>query len=184
MKGNISQWNDEKGFGFISVPEKKDRVFFHVSSIKTTSRRPEVGDSVDFVIGKDENGRTRATSVSIEGLSLSRGQSAKKIKVDPPQKDILDYLFTAVILFSLVYTGYQLYLLNDIGKVWPYAVPGIIAFFLSGRRIKKPKQKHFSCAQCGSVERFSPRTIRAWNRGIVKLFCNKCHGEWIRNNPR
>ena len=183
MKGTISQWNDEKGFGFISVSDRKGRLFFHVSSIKTRSRRPEVGDSVSFEIGNDRNGKTRAVSVVIDGLESGTNQSSTRIKVEPPEKGIFDYLLIAIILTSLGYAGYQFYLLNNIETAWPYAVPAIIAFFLTGRS-KKPKQEHYSCAKCKAVERFNPRTIEAWNRGITRLFCNQCHQEWIRNTPK
>ncbi|PKH29337.1 MULTISPECIES: cold shock domain-containing protein [unclassified Shewanella] len=184
MKGKISQWNDEKGFGFISISDKKSRVFFHVSTIRTRGRRPEVGDSVDFELSKDKNGKIKASSVSIDGLSPTNStENTKRIKVDPPKKDVLDYLLMIIILSSLSYTGYQFYLFNNLEKVWPYAIPAIVAFLFSGRN-KKPKQDHYSCTNCKAVERFNPRTVEAWNRGITRLFCNKCHKDWLRNKPR
>jgi cold shock CspA family protein len=35
MKGKISQWNDEKGFGFILSEDGVQKVFFHISSSKS-----------------------------------------------------------------------------------------------------------------------------------------------------
>ena len=183
MKGKISQWNDDKGFGFITVKEKKGRVFFHISSIKTRSRRPEVGDNVEFDLGKDKNGKVRATSVAIEGLSKSPTNKSGYIKVEPPKKNILDFLLIAIAIASVGYSSYSFYLIQNLEIVWPYLVPGAIAFFLLGRS-KKPKQEHFSCAKCKAVERFNPRTISAWNRGMTRLFCSKCHSDWVKNNPR
>ncbi len=48
MKGKISQWHDDKGFGFIVSDDGDEKVFFHISSLKTSSRRPQVGDSVVY----------------------------------------------------------------------------------------------------------------------------------------
>ncbi len=184
MKGKISQWNDDKGFGFISIPEKKDRIFFHISSIQTRERRPEVGDSVDFELGKDKNGKIRAASVLINGLSVTTQSNRQKfIKVEPPKKNALDHLLSVILLGSLGFAGFTFYTSQNIEKSWPYAVPAVIAFVLLGRS-KKPKQAHYSCAKCKAVERFNQRTIEAWNSGITRLFCNKCHHEWIKNNPR
>ncbi len=184
MKGKVSQWNDEKGFGFISIQDKQGRVFFHISSIKTRERRPEIGDSVDFEINKDENGKVRATSVFIDGLSSTTSSGKiNRIKIDPPQKNIFDYFLYLVILASISYTVYQFYLSRNIETLWPYVIPAVITFFLLGRS-KKPKQEHYSCTKCKAVERFNSRTIAAWNRGITRLFCNKCHKDWIKDKPR
>ncbi|WP_299735653.1 cold shock domain-containing protein [uncultured Endozoicomonas sp.] len=183
MKGNISQWNDDKGFGFITIPDKNGRLFFHISSVKTTTRRPVVGDAVDFVIGKDKSGKLRATSVLISGLTKNISSASKRIVVEPPKKDFLDILLTFIILGSLGFTGYQYYLIQDPNKIWAYAIPAVIAFLASGRT-KKPKQSHFSCAKCKTAEKFSSRTIEAWNRKFTRLYCNRCHREWVKNQPR
>ena len=180
MKGKINQWNDEKGFGFISIPEKKGRVFFHISSIKIRQRRSEVGDIVEFEIEKDKNGKVRARSVLINGLAASNQSSSKKfIKVESPRKNALDYLLIIISLASLGIAGLHFFGSKNIEASWLYAVPAFIAFMFLGRS-KKPKQEHYSCSKCKSVERFNPRTIKIWNRGITRLFCNKCHYEWVK----
>jgi len=181
MKGKISQWNDEKGFGFITGQKRNERIFFHISSITTRSRRPEVGDLVTFNVIKDKDNRLKASSVSIEGLSKSKGNS--NAKIEPPKYNLFDYLLILVIMGSLGYTGFAFYKANIIERVWPYIIPAVIAFFVLSRQ-KTPPQEHYSCTKCKAVERFNPRTVEAWSRGITKLFCNKCHYEWIKNNPR
>jgi len=39
MKGKVCKWNDDKGFGFILSEEFSEKVFFHISDIKTIARR-------------------------------------------------------------------------------------------------------------------------------------------------
>ncbi len=184
MKGKISQWNDERGFGFITTPDRKSKVFFHISSVQTRGRRPEVGDSVGFELGKDKNGKVRANSVYIDGLAVTaRSGNGKFIKVEPPKKNFFDFFCIVMLYGSLSFTGFIFYVTHNFEKTWPFSVPAVIALMLLGRS-KKPKQEYYSCAKCKSLERFNPRTIEAWNRGITRLYCNKCHYEWIQNNPR
>ena len=63
VKGKITEWNDLRGFGFVSPLEGGERVFFHVSAFLTGSRRPTEGEFVSYTVGKDERGRRCATQV-------------------------------------------------------------------------------------------------------------------------
>ncbi|MEQ3696133.1 MAG: cold shock and DUF1294 domain-containing protein [Pseudomonadales bacterium] len=63
--GSILDWNDDKGFGFISSPSFESKVFFHIKSVKQRNRRPSVGDSVVFQTLKDTQGRNNAVVVSL-----------------------------------------------------------------------------------------------------------------------
>ncbi|MDF5014728.1 DUF1294 domain-containing protein [Vibrio parahaemolyticus] len=69
MKGQILEWNDSKGYGFISVIGDEQKVFIHVSSIKNRGRRPKLNDSVTFEVTKDSKGRLNAENVGIEGVN-------------------------------------------------------------------------------------------------------------------
>ena len=64
IKGRITEWNDLRGFGFVSPLEGGERVFFHVSAFHTGSRRPTEGEFVSYTLGTDERGRVRATQVT------------------------------------------------------------------------------------------------------------------------
>ncbi|MED6317856.1 MULTISPECIES: DUF1294 domain-containing protein [Psychrobacter] len=61
QQGTVKKWQDDKGFGFIET-QNGDSVFFHVSEFKAR-RRPEVGEQVVFTMGRDNQGRLRATEV-------------------------------------------------------------------------------------------------------------------------
>jgi uncharacterized membrane protein YsdA (DUF1294 family)/cold shock CspA family protein len=63
VKGKISTWNDERGFGFISPEDGGERVFVHARALKRQGRRPAVGDAVSYALGKDQRGRPRAERV-------------------------------------------------------------------------------------------------------------------------
>jgi uncharacterized membrane protein YsdA (DUF1294 family)/cold shock CspA family protein len=64
FKGRITEWNDVRGFGFVSTLDGGERVFVHVSAFPTGTRRPTEGEFVNFTLGADERGRLCATEVT------------------------------------------------------------------------------------------------------------------------
>ena len=148
MKGKIVSWKDDKGFGFISPEGKNEQVFFHISSVKKATRKPEVGDIVIFEVAKDSQGRLKATHVLLEGVSLANSGSSKKIITAPVKKDALDY-FAYFILTVLLAISLGLFIKT--GTPESALVPGaiflLVMFFISSRK-KQPANKFFSCSKC------------------------------------
>jgi cold shock CspA family protein len=68
QKGCLKRWNDEKGFGFIQPENSNEDVFFHISELQRSERRPVSGDVVYFNVAADDKGRRKAVAVSIEGV--------------------------------------------------------------------------------------------------------------------
>ncbi|USR96822.1 DUF1294 domain-containing protein [Aliivibrio fischeri] len=69
MKGRVVEWNDSKGYGFISALNGELKVFLHISTLKNKNRRPKVGDEVSFDINEEIKGRFNANNVSIVGAN-------------------------------------------------------------------------------------------------------------------
>ncbi|NOI91778.1 DUF1294 domain-containing protein [Vibrio splendidus] len=69
MKGKIIEWNDDKGYGFISSLGGELKVFIHASSVKNSRRRPVLHDNVMFEVKEDSKGRFNARNVVIEGAN-------------------------------------------------------------------------------------------------------------------
>lgn len=59
-QGRITEWNDPRGFGFITPLDGSARVFVHVMAFPSGSRRPSPGEYVSYSLGRDEKGRPRA----------------------------------------------------------------------------------------------------------------------------
>jgi cold shock CspA family protein len=68
-KGKLVRWIDEKGFGFIKPENGSNEIFIHISALRSMSRKPIVGDVIQYQIGFDSNGKTRAVDAKIEGVS-------------------------------------------------------------------------------------------------------------------
>lgn len=185
MKGKINQWNDGKGFGFIVSDDGAEKVFFHISKVKTSSRRPLVDDSVIYESSLDDKGRLQAKAVVIEGV-LAQADSQRKsqsIQVTSPRKNALDYLLILILLACFGKAGWSIYQTRLIDEaIVPYVIMAIVALFALNRQ-KKPKEKQFCCARCKAIVNFDRRTIQAWNNGLLKLYCNTCHQRWLREKP-
>lgn len=65
QQGTLTDWNDDRGFGFVVPADGGPRAFAHISAFPR-GRRPEVGDVVSYLPGQDEQGRLRAGDVAFE----------------------------------------------------------------------------------------------------------------------
>lgn len=63
QQGRLTEWNDDRGFGFIEPLGGGPRVFAHVSEFPRDKRRPEALDLVTYDVSHDERGRLRASRV-------------------------------------------------------------------------------------------------------------------------
>lgn len=178
MKGKISDWKDDKGFGFIREHEQSDKIFFHISDIKTKGRRPKIDDSVEFEIAQDSQKRLKAKNIVIESLPAKQGQQVNYSNVEPPKKTVIDYLSIAVLFISIGVCTFIFYKTQDVNKIILLGVFVIISVIIFLRE-KTPKEKVFTCARCKSIADFDKRTIQAWNAGFDKLYCIACHKQWL-----
>ena len=67
-EGKICDWKDDRGFGFIEPAAGGGRVFVHIRSFPSTSRRPVAGDAVSYELRNDERGRMQAVHVLLAGV--------------------------------------------------------------------------------------------------------------------
>jgi len=55
QNGQLTKWKDDRGFGFIQPVDRSQDVFLHISEIKDSTRRPQVGDTVYYyVVNKND----------------------------------------------------------------------------------------------------------------------------------
>jgi len=104
-QGRISEWRDEQGFGFITPNGGGERVFLHVKSFKSRSRRPTGNELVKYVRASDDKGRPRAEQVEFVSLSRQTPKSAQRTSIPA-------LLFAGLFLIAVV-------LLVRTGKVPP-----------------------------------------------------------------
>lgn len=69
--GTLSQWNDERGFGWIEADGGGERLFVHISAFEprpSAEQRPRPGLRLEFAVGM-EQGRKRALRVAWRATS-------------------------------------------------------------------------------------------------------------------
>jgi cold shock CspA family protein len=181
MKGKICDWKDDKGFGFIILEDRSDKIFFHISDIETKERRPKIGDFVDFDLTRDNQQRLKAKHVSIKGFSSNKTR-LNQSNVEPVKKTIFDYIAVAILLLSISAGSFSFYQTQDFNKIIPFLIIAIAAI-ISFLRKKKPKEKNFTCARCRIIAEFDKRTIQAWNKGVPRIYCSACHQQWLNAQP-
>ena len=76
-QGQVSDWDDQRGFGFITPVDGGARVFVHVSALPR-GRRPSVGDAVTFAEARDDRNRLRATGVQPVEPERRRGPAGRR----------------------------------------------------------------------------------------------------------
>lgn len=75
--GRVKSWHADKGYGFIDIHADLKDIFFHITALQHRAVQPKAGDRVTFELGKDKDGRMRATSVSILGAPKGRSQVSR-----------------------------------------------------------------------------------------------------------
>lgn len=58
--GQLTEWDDERGFGFITPLRGGPRVFVHISAFGRNGRRPVAGEAVVYTVTRDAQDRLRA----------------------------------------------------------------------------------------------------------------------------
>lgn len=106
--GQLVQWNDDRGFGFIEAGDGQ-RHFVHISAMGRFAGRPRIGDRVSFLPVTGPDGRPRASTVRMLGDhpdAMRRGRAGKRIAAGPdwrlPALLALLVLLAAAILLERI----------------------------------------------------------------------------------
>ena len=96
MKGVLTTWNDERGFGFVAPAVGGPDVFAHISAFPADAPRPVIGDEVGYELEFSAEGKPRAAHASITALAPVRTRSpepAPHSRLTPtPRASRLGYL--------------------------------------------------------------------------------------------
>ena len=71
-QGKITQWNDKRGFGFVTTNGTGDRYFFHISELQSSTLRPETGKGVTYEIANTHGKKPSALKVRYTGVTPVR----------------------------------------------------------------------------------------------------------------
>ena len=101
-KATVTQWNEEKGFGFASANGSK--YFFHISALGHPVRSPKVGDTIIISsFGKTEKG-VRIEKGALEGVALRQEQRPRytpNTSYHKKNKSLRSFMFALCVILAI-----------------------------------------------------------------------------------
>jgi len=75
-QGRLTEWNDERGFGFVTPLDGGPAAFVHISGFTQRLRRPKLNDLLVYSIEHDQRGRPRASDISFLRHAQSKRETS------------------------------------------------------------------------------------------------------------
>ncbi len=63
FEGTLTQWNDDRGFGFITPSPAGQDVFVQISAFAPDGQRPQLHEALSFEIRLNKDGKKQAAAV-------------------------------------------------------------------------------------------------------------------------
>lgn len=79
LAGRITDWNDDKGFGFVVPHGGGPRAFVHINEFQRGSRRPADGDLISYLPALDARGRTNARQIRHAGHRIEAPRPPSRV---------------------------------------------------------------------------------------------------------
>ena len=70
LAGRVTDWDDDRGFGFVAPNGGGDRAFVHINEFQRGSRRPIDGDLISYRAVRDTKGRLQAREIRHAGQRI------------------------------------------------------------------------------------------------------------------
>ncbi|MDQ3287274.1 MAG: cold shock and DUF1294 domain-containing protein [Pseudomonadota bacterium] len=125
LVGRISDWNDEKGFGFVIPHGGGTRAFVHVRSFQPGSRRPVNGDLISYQPTLDSRGRTNARNIVLAGQRVVEPKHERKQKRRRPLPRLALALVFAVSVVAGVVAGHV-----PVVLLFAYAAASVLSYVM------------------------------------------------------
>ena len=79
LAGRVIDWDDERGFGFVTPNGGGDRAFVHINEFQRGSRRPIDGDLISYRAVRDTKGRLQALEIRHAGQRIQPHRQPSRI---------------------------------------------------------------------------------------------------------
>ena len=120
-KGKISDWKNEKGFGFICPDEGGKAVFVHISSFADRQAQPMVNQPVSYELKADEKGRMQAINVVYStGHSVPRSPSRRTMFLLIVPALFVVFIVLMVLINKLPFLILAVYLATSLAAFFAY----------------------------------------------------------------
>jgi cold shock CspA family protein len=74
LQGKVTNWSDDKGFGFVEPNGGSVRAFVHIKAFNPSSRRPVNGEIITYELVNENNNRWKAKNIKFSrDLNRAKG---------------------------------------------------------------------------------------------------------------
>ena len=105
LQGKVTNWNDDKGFGFVEPNGGGVRAFVHIKAFNPRSRRPVNDEIITYELVSENNNRYKATNIKFArdtNKEKIRGNTRSTNKSSKPKNSILGPIFTVLFCIGLM----------------------------------------------------------------------------------
>ncbi|MFA5172456.1 MAG: cold shock and DUF1294 domain-containing protein [Sulfuriferula sp.] len=122
-QGKITNWKDDKGFGFVAPNGGGENAFVHIKAFSSRSRRPTEGDLITYELATDENRRFQAENIRFVGDRATSTTPHKTKSFDTIFAILFcSFLALVVLVGRLPFAILGVYLAASILAFFAYAV--------------------------------------------------------------
>lgn len=123
FNGTLTQWNDDRGFGFIKSAVGGPDIFVHIKSFEGQTARPQIGQSVTFEVEVSAQGKKRAKRV----LPAHFSAAPKRVRREPAGQFGTASWF-AIPVFAVIYAVTYSFWRTPSWVAWAYLATSVACF--------------------------------------------------------
>lgn len=120
--GRITEWNDDRGFGFVMPNGGGDRAFVHITAFERKPSRPVTGLPVSYELARDSKGRLNASAVRLATMKSNH----KTISGSVFPRKVIGALFLGLLALGWLFSKVPAII------VLVYAAMSVFAIFIYG----------------------------------------------------
>ena len=116
-EGKLTQWNDDRGFGFVTPTAGGPPVFIHISEFPRDGDRPAIGERLSFETGFSKDGKPRAVNVRCPDRAPVR-RAPREPRRERGRPGVFRRLLPLVLVIVIGAYGYKAFIRYG-GAFWP-----------------------------------------------------------------
>jgi cold shock CspA family protein len=110
--GNLTKWNDDRGFGFIAPASGGADVFVHISAFPRDGQRPTINEIVSYETETGPDGKKRAVKIMRPGQQRTR--PARRIEQKKEFAGIVQTVIAVLLIGGIAGYGYTRFRQSDV----------------------------------------------------------------------